>query len=133
MYQPVSPQRPSLPLLTSTYVAAAAKTRLVTIELLTQVGPGQERHQVPRGFSISCHIIPLLTTVSCPPPKGQLIIDFLSVKSDMKTVAESQLSDVLPRRLCLYIRNYFYTNNYNIYTSYQFITHILFKKFDDFR
>ena len=43
MYQPVSPQRPSLPLLTSTYVAAAAKTRLVTgvtIELLTRPSGG---------------------------------------------------------------------------------------------
>ena len=54
-------------------------------------------------------------------------------ESDIKTVTGSQLSDVLPRSLCLYIRNYFYTNTYNIYTSYQFITHILFKKFDDFR
>ena len=57
---------------------------------------------------------------------------FPFLKSDMKTMAESQLSDVLPRSLCLYIRNDFYTNTYNIYTSYQFITHIRFKRFDDF-
>ena len=58
---------------------------IFTLDWLTETNDRimqwQERQQVPPGLSISCHVIPLLTTVSCPPPKGQLIINFLSVKT----------------------------------------------------